>query len=345
LEDVDSNVKLRSGPGALPEDERIRKLFEATIKQNSVDRVLLLHPFYYAIGALDACRARGIPCSVYFHGLELRSQLRGQYPRALRELVETRRIGTLRERVFYTVSVCDEILVNSSYTASIFGGFDEVPALRVTGCGIPDHDYHRELDATPVYDAALKAKRREQFGLGKKPCLAFVGRLVPAKRVDKMLAILRACPDLTAMVVGAGPQQAELSERARAWGISDRLRFLGQVSESQKWATLRAADFNCLLSEPNQDLGAVEGFGIALLEGAAAGAVPVSSGTGGMTDVVSHQQTGVVAPFWPADAAQLLLGLAADEASMKKLVFQAREQLASRFTWESVAAQVVGGWA
>jgi glycosyltransferase involved in cell wall biosynthesis len=64
-----------------------------------------------------------------------------------------------------------------------------------------------------------------------------------------------------------------------------------------------------------------------------------------MTDVVSHQQTGVVAPFWPADAAQLLLGLAADEASMKKLVFQAREQLASRFTWESVAAQVVGGWA
>lgn len=345
LEDVGSRVRRRAGEEALAEDERIRELFLRVIDRYSAERVLLLHPFYYAVGALDAAHARDVPCSVYFHGFELRSQLAGAYPENHRRLLGERRIGTLRERVFFTIGIADEILVNSSYTASLFRGFECKPPVRVTGCGLPLEDLERELDATPSYDRAQKRERREALGIpGVSVCLAYVGRLVPHKKVERLLRLCRRSPSLGAVVIGAGPDEGALRSRVSAWGLGRRVRFLGAVPEEVKWRWLRAADFLCLLSEPNDEGGQVEGFGIALLEGAAAGAVPVSSGSGGMVDVVYHGTTGLVLPDDDAAAADLICRTAADPPRMQRLLLGAREQLRTEFTWSAVAERITEAW-
>ncbi len=344
LEDVDSRVEERAGRAGLVQDARIRALVEATVGRNGIDRVLLLHPFYYGVGTLEACRQRGIPCSVYLHGFELRSQMvrRGwEQAVAAREALKP---DTLQRRLLHTIMTADEVLVNSRYTASLLEGLAPPERVRITGCGIPAHELERELQLSPSHDPVQRAARRERFGLGPGPCVGFVGRHVAAKRVERLLGMCAACPELSALIVGSGPRESSARGHARAWGLEGRVRLLGEVSDSAKWAALRAVDFLCLLSESNERTGQVEGFGIALLEGAAAGAVPVSSGTGGMGDVVEHRVNGIIVPPWDADAGQLLAGLAGDVPAMKELVAAARAQLTERFTWEAVAGGILEGW-
>src|SRR5207247_9355374 len=62
--------------------------------------------------------------------------------------------------------------------------------------------------------------------------VAFVGRLIPVKRLDLFLDALararRAAPELTGVVIGDGPERAPMEERARTLGLADGgVRFLG----------------------------------------------------------------------------------------------------------------------
>ena len=328
----------------MPEDRRVKELFERTVSRYSINRILLLHPFYYAVGALDAAKVRSVPVSTYFHGFELRSQLRNKYPADHVGLVRDRRVGTLRERVFYTIGASDEVLVNSRYTASLFEGFDAVPPVRATGCGIPEAALVRECHATPHYDAASRRAHRVRMGLPAQTCLAFVGRLVRTKGIERILRLCRADADLGAVIVGTGPDEERLRGLVKSWKLQERVVFAGRVNESEKWLTLRGADFLCLLSEPDEAKGQVEGFGIALLEGAAAGAVPVSSGTGGMVDVVTDGKTGLILDGTDRADARRLSGLARDERRMRGLVDRAREQLRQRYNWIRVAERMVAEW-
>jgi glycosyltransferase involved in cell wall biosynthesis len=321
-EDWGSQVKKREGQAGLSEDERIMKLGTALIERYQIERIILLHPFYYAVGLMDAARAKGIPSSVYFHGFELRSQLRGHYPKSQRTLLAERRLGTLRERIFYTIGTSDEVLVNSAYTASLVEPFPVRPKVRATGCGLPQAVVDREFKESPSYDDAQRQERRRTLGLSPLPTLAFVGRLV----------------------VGDGPDRERLEGQVKRHGLGERVRICGLSSEVEKWEILRAASALCLLSEPNDQGGQVEGFGIALLEGAAAGALPVSSGTGGMTDVVAHGRTGFLLSVDDRQAAAELADFLARQDETRRLVTKAREQLCERFTWERVASRILEGW-
>lgn len=342
-EDWESETRRRSGPEGAAEDGRIRELFELMLPRYGIDRVLLLHPFYYAIGALDACREHRLPCSVYFHGYELQSQIRNEYPKNQQTVIQNRRVSTLRERVIYSVGVASEILVNSEYTRGLVMPFKVRPPIRVTGCGI-DRDVFLREQSIDASSSQIRANRRAELGLSRLPCLTFLGRLIPAKRAIRLLEMCRYEPGLSALFIGTGPEEANLRELAARYGLESRVTFTGAVSEARKWELLRASDFLCLLSEPDPNSGQVEGFGIALLEGAAAGAVPVSSGTGGMGDFVEHMRSGIIAPPDDCAAAALLADIAHDPATMGSLVNEARSRIARFFTWEGVAQRILEGW-
>ncbi len=343
LEDWDSDVTKRAGEEGAAQDARIAQLFSTLIRQREVDRVLLLHPFYYGVGALDAASAEGVPLSVYFHGFELRSQLRGQYPSNHARILKDRVVGTLRERVFYLVGGASEILVNSHFTQALFDEFAIKPRVRVTGCGIPLNLLEREEQIVPAYSPEDKRERRFSLGLPDPPCIAYVGRLVPTKGVDRILHLCSRQEELSALIIGDGPDWERLGELCSRLSLDDRIQFAGEVDEETKWRFLRAADYLALLSVPNEERGQVEGFGIALLEGAAAGCIPLSSGTGGMGDVVEPWDTGVVGADLEALGADLEV-LQARPALGAALVRHARQQIRDRYNWRAVARSIVAGW-
>jgi glycosyltransferase involved in cell wall biosynthesis len=282
---------------------------------------------------------------VFFHGFEIRSQLTNGYPAAQRDIIAQRTLTTLRERTFAVVGLADEILVNSSYTASIFEGFEIHPPVHVVGCGI-------ELETAPmsffngeVYDAEQREQRRRVLNLPGERTLGYVGRLIAAKRIDRMLQFCAADERLGAVIVGTGNELAALQAQSKALGLEQRVVFAGKVSEAQKWQILSAIDALCLLSEPDDRTGQVEGFGISALEGVAAGALPVSSGTGGMGDFVIDDETGLVLP--PGDdegAGRKLREMLWSGERVNALVEAARQTIRDRFNYAEIARKLAERW-
>lgn len=347
-EDWESDVKQRAGKDAYMHDIRISALVSRIIDRNRITRVILFHPFYYGTGALDAAASRGIPVSVMFHGFEMRSVVGRQgYPVSLKRLVDERRLSTLRERTFNTIGRASQIIVNSSYTETLFSPLDLKIPVTVCGCGVEAEVFRGELARQPSYEPEAKSLARTKSGLLDLPTLTYVGRLVETKRVDRLIELVAASAGLQGVVIGTGPAEAALRERAEALGVTERVHFAGHVSESEKWDLLRTSDFLALLSGTDERTGNVEGFGIALLEGIAAACVPLTSGTGGMKDIVSSpDQNGIVLPLEDdADVqAAHLSSLVSDVDKMRSIVTNARQQLERRYTWDRVAGRILESW-
>jgi rhamnosyl/mannosyltransferase len=98
-------------------------------------------------------------------------------------------------------------------------------------------------------------------------------------------------PDFHTVIVGAGPIEYELKEKAESLGLKN-VTFLGQVSEEDKVALL---NLSYALVFPSHLRS--EAFGISLLEGAMYGKPMISSEIGTGTSFVNlDQQTGIVVP-------------------------------------------------
>ncbi len=137
------------------------------------------------------------------------------------------------------------------------------------------------------------AARRETYGFAAdEVLLVTVGRLVRRKAVDQLVAMTGALPGRRArlLVVGAGPEEGRLREAAAAGGVAERVCFLGQVEEAEKFHILRMADVYVTTSQH-------EGFGLVFLEAMACGLPIVAYDHGGQTDFLRDGETGFLAPL------------------------------------------------
>lgn len=154
----------------------------------------------------------------------------------------------------------------------------------------------------------------------------FVGQLRRYKGVETLIRAARYVPQASVVVVGQGPEREHLEEVAANQKVRN-VTFLGSVSDAELDQLYRLAHVVVLPS-----VSRLEAFGIVLLEGMAAGCVPVASALPGVSDVVGDSGH----TFQPGDAAalaEILVGLSKDESERNRLSEQA--QLRSlQFTWE-----------
>lgn len=133
------------------------------------------------------------------------------------------------------------------------------------------------------------------------PLAVTVGRYSPEKRQETLIeAMARPAADQWALaVVGWGPLEDDLRERAREAGVADRVTVTGRVPSVHEYYA--AADAFALAS-------ATEGLPVTVLEAMAAGLPVVGTRVPGTTEAVVDDETGVVVP--PADPDALAAGLA-----------------------------------
>lgn len=190
-------------------------------------------------------------------------------------------------------------------------------------------------------DSAAAERFRCERGLPQGRWLVTVARLVPHKGVDTAIDALAllgvAYPELHYAVIGQGPYGDELRARAARLGIGDRVHFLARVTDAELPAAYAMADIYLGLSR----IAAfeAEGFGIALLEAAAAGVPVVAGASGGIGDAVADGETGVmVQPDDAVAAAAAIRSLLDDPAQARQLGAAGRERVLGDFTWQRVAA-------
>lgn len=168
---------------------------------------------------------------------------------------------------------------------------------------------------------------RRRLGLADEAVVAvLVGRLVPIKRIDRLVRVFATVrarrPDVRLFVIGDGSERAPAEAQAAAAGLGDTITFCGWRSDTADWYA--AADF-VVLSSDN------EGTPLALIEAAAAGRPAAATAVGGVADVVEHEVTGLLAAATDEGGlAEAILRLA-DDSALRARLGAAAPRAAERF--------------
>ena len=135
---------------------------------------------------------------------------------------------------------------------------------------------------------------RKRHGL-EGPTLVFAGRLTPQKSLDVALAALARSPDVSLLLAGDGPDRADLERRASELALDGRARFLGPQPREAVFELLRAGDAALLSSS-------WENFPHMVVEALAVGTPVLSTDTGGVAEVVTDGENGLLVPPGQPDA-------------------------------------------
>ena len=159
-----------------------------------------------------------------------------------------------------------------------------------------------------------------------EPVLIHVSNFRPVKRITDVVGIFtevhrqRPC---RLVMIGDGPERSPAERRLREMGLEDRVAFLGKQDRFEE--LLAAADVFLLPSEQ-------ESFGLAALEALSCGIPVVGSDIGGIPELVTHGETGFLAPLGDTRAmAGHVLTLVQDPAHWATFSRRARERVLERF--------------
>ena len=164
----------------------------------------------------------------------------------------------------------------------------------VVGWGVDPSRVQVIYNAVPPSAAPIpQAEARRRLAWPDAPTILTVGRILPWKGVDHLIAALRRLPGIRLVVAGDGDLLPSLKAQAADFG--DRVLFLGQVSPDQVSLLMQAADFVALYS-------GYEGLSHTLLESLRLGTPVIASDKGGNPEVVRHGVNGLLVPYVDLDA-------------------------------------------
>lgn len=190
------------------------------------------------------------------------------------------------------------------------------------------HIVHCGVDPARLAPASERAAPPE----GAPLRILTVGRLEPIKGYP---LLLDACADLSRRgvawrleMVGSGPMEKTLRERATTLGIADRVAFPGPISQEDMPAAYERSDVLVVSSF-------MEGVPVVLMEAMAKELFVVSTAVGGVPELIEPGVNGLVVP--PANATAMsdaLETLARGRVTLSPLRKAAREKILREFSTE-----------
>ncbi len=225
--------------------------------------------------------------------------------------------------VDHTIAVCA-----AARDAAIARGEVGPDRIEVIPIGIP---------SAPDRDPARMPALRGQFGIppGAGPVVGVVANLREMKGHRDILAAIPAVrsrhPDALFVFAGRDDSGGAIGREAAAAGVADRIRFLGFVDDAP--ALLGALDIFLLPSH-------WEGLPVSIIEAMHAGLPVVASGVGGIPELITDGETGLlIEPRSPDRISGAILRLAGDPDLSARLGGAARARARAEFTVERMAAR------
>jgi phosphatidyl-myo-inositol dimannoside synthase len=194
-------------------------------------------------------------------------------------------------------------------------------------------------------DPASRAELRTRYGLGQRPTVLCLSRLVPRKGQDMLI---RALPSIrqrvngaALVIAGGGPYLATLRRLADRFGVSDHVTFTGGVPAADLPAYHAMAD---VFAMPCRTRGAgmdVEGLGIVFLEASASGVPVIAGSSGGAPETVRHNKTGMVVDGRSVNqVADAVSDLLADPDRAAAMGAAGRKWVTAQWRWDDLAGRL-----
>ncbi|PRY02588.1 glycosyltransferase family 4 protein [Allonocardiopsis opalescens] len=180
---------------------------------------------------------------------------------------------------------------------------------------------------------------RAEYGLGDRPVVVCVSRLVPRKGQDTLIRALprlrREVPGATLLIVGRGPDESRLRSLARRCGVADAVVFAGGQPHHAVPAFFAAGDVFAMPCRTRRGGLEPEALGIVYLEAAATGLPVVVGDSGGAPDTVRDGETGyVVRGGVPDDTARRLAELLGDRGLARAMGEKGRAWVRQHWSWD-----------
>jgi glycosyltransferase involved in cell wall biosynthesis len=233
----------------------------------------------------------------------------------------------------YLAKQADAVLVNGLYAQSLIRETYNLPSTVIT----------HGVELLPLDNLAETMQQvRTRHGLLDRRVILTVNHLHPRKRIDLQLKamplLLKECPDAALLVVGSGPEAANLQQLANQLGLTpQQVVFAGFVPDAELAAYYAVADLYF-------HSGRAESFGLSVLEASAAGLPVVAADEGGPRDIFVEGETGFLVQANPENFAAKAAWLLNNINEAKKMGQAGSELVATKFTWGMGATSFVAAY-
>ncbi len=194
-----------------------------------------------------------------------------------------------------------------------------------------------------IYSALHPLVVHESRDLLRKQCeytgivITTAGRLVPWKGMGLLIEILpelrKRLGEVTLVIIGDGPLETELKERAVRFGMSAYVRFLGRMPKDTLGAAIVASDVFVLNTS-------YEGMSHQLIEVMDIGVPVVATSVGGNPELVEDGVSGCLVPYNDAEVlTAAIVKVVSDGTFREGLIKRARERTRA-FARETVVAEL-----
>jgi L-malate glycosyltransferase len=221
------------------------------------------------------------------------------------------------------------VVANSSLGVRLLIDKERVPAARVLE--LPNFLEERAFNHVPI---EVRSARRRSWGVPQGAfVIGTVARLAPVKNHTMVLRALQPLDeDVHLVLIGEGPSRQALDELAKELHVDRRVHFTGQLVETENLHQFFDVSVLCSRSE---------GFPNAVIEALAAGCPVVATPVGGIPEVISERQTGLLVPLdQPEALAASVQELRRDAGLRERLSEAGRACVRSRYHQAVVIAQL-----
>lgn len=202
-----------------------------------------------------------------------------------------------------------------------------------------DRKLHRVWNGLPIKGLLQRPSKRPDHTLE----LVTIGRLSPEKRIDDIVKAIAKLHDrgyeCNLTIFGEGPLRNDLESRIRHLNLTARIHLKGIVQHEKVMEQLAASDMLVHAAE-------VEPFGLAMIEGMAAGLPVVAARSNGASEILVHGKTGFL--YEPGDVesmVQHIIRLAEDDPLNTTMGLAGRQRVEREFSLEAHMGNMGRIWA
>lgn len=186
----------------------------------------------------------------------------------------------------------------------------------------------------PLPDAQTRADVRSALAVAPDTfVVGTIARLDPVKDLGTLIHAVSLCQSrrpTMLVIVGDGPERAQLEAVARTLSVETHVKFLGHRNDARRWLSGCDVYVNSSISE---------GISLTILEAMAAGLPMVATRVGGTPEVVDSASGRLVEPRNATALAATLLELAERPGMRAALGRAARERVEALFSLDLMVAQ------
>ncbi|ADZ08972.1 glycosyl transferase group 1 [Methanobacterium lacus] len=142
-------------------------------------------------------------------------------------------------------------------------------------------------------------------------------------------------------IVGSGPQEKQLKDLITKLQLEKYIEILGNIPNDELLKMYNSSDLFVLPSIIDSQ-GNTEGLGVVLIEAMACGLPVIGSNIGGIPDIISDGETGLLFP--QKDVVELsksIIKLIENRILMEKIADKGYQMVKTNFSWEKIAAQYI----